>query len=49
MGVKMWGTQYVFYVFPRWIFGEASFFLETIFFDHDNSPSDAGKRPRTTP
>ena len=43
------GTQYIFYVFPRRIFGEASFFSEASFFDHEKSPWHAGRMPRATP
>ena len=43
------GTQYVFHVFPRRFFGEASFFSETSFFDHEKSRWHAGRMPRATP
>jgi hypothetical protein len=42
-------SEYGFYVFPRRIFGEVSFFSETSFFDHGDSPSDARRMPRRTP
>jgi hypothetical protein len=41
--------QYIFDVFPRRIFGEASFILETSFFDHEKIPWHAWRMPRATP
>jgi hypothetical protein len=49
MGVKMWGTQNVFYVFPHRIFGEASFFLKRSLFYNEKSPWHARRMSRRTP
>ena len=47
--IAIGGTQYIFYVFPRRIFGEASFFLKQKILDHEKSRWHARRMPRRTP